>query len=170
MQLLVGIIGAIIGATIAGLSTYLIGRTQMRRELEYAYDRDLRARRIVSYISLYKLTGNMPRYWPTGNPARSDLLNWGRGLDDWYFGEAGGLFLSDPARQTYLQLLDVMGAITNVEDRSDSLLSEEEVQRLWRAGQALRRQLAADVGAAENPRVTGRQPWQSPPPGARFRY
>src|SRR2546421_408141 len=85
------------GAVAGGLSVFLTSRAQMRRELEYAYDRELRARRIEAYMSLYKRTDKLPRYWRT-NPKRMELSDFSYAFDGWYFGEAGGLFLSDKAR------------------------------------------------------------------------
>jgi hypothetical protein len=50
MELLVGLLGAPIGTAAGGLSAFLTGRAQMRRELAYAYDRELRARRMDAYM------------------------------------------------------------------------------------------------------------------------
>src|SRR5262249_4990871 len=88
-------------------------------------------------------------------------------FDDWYFGEAGGMFLSDKARQAYHDALEVIAAVSA--GPPDATLTDAEIERLWRAGQALRRTLAADVGAAEVPRLPGRPPTISPPPTKRFR-
>jgi hypothetical protein len=167
VELIIGLLGALLGTAVGALATLLTGRAQMRRELQYSYDRELRTRRMDSYASLYRQTGNMPRYW-TNHPARSLLSTWASGLVDWYFREAGGLYLSDPARDAYLSLFEVMATIAN-HDSSGERLSEDEVQRLWRAGQALRRQLAADIGAAEDPQLRGRHPSVSPPPQTRFK-
>jgi hypothetical protein len=167
VELIIGLLGALLGTTAGALATLLTGRAQMRRELQYSYDRELRTRRMDAYVSLYRQTGNMPRYWTT-NPARSLLSTWANGLNDWYFKEAGGLYLSDAARDAYLSLLEVMATMAN-DDSSGERLSEDEVQRLWRAGQALRRQLAADIGAAEDPQLRGRRPSISPPPQTRFK-
>jgi hypothetical protein len=166
MELFVGLIGALLGTAAGGLSAFLTGKAQLRRELEHAYDQELRTRRVDVYRSLYKRTCNLPRYWRT-NPARAELSGWSHGFDDWYFGEAGGLFLSDVARHAYLSMLEVMATVAN-DNAEEYRLSDEEVQRLWRAGQALRRQLAADIGTAEDPRLAGRQPIMSPPPRVRF--
>jgi len=160
MQLLVGLLGALAGAAAGGLSVFITSRAQMRRELEYAYDRELRARRIEAYMSLYKRTDKLPRYWRT-NPKRMDLSNFSEAFDDWYFGEAGGLFLTDNARDAYHSMLLVMATIAGEGSEKDQL-SDEDTERLWRAGQALRRRLAADIGAAEDPRLSGRLPAQSP--------
>jgi hypothetical protein len=139
----------------------------MRRELEYALDRDLRMRRLEPYMSLYRRTEKLPRYWRT-SPARADLSDWSEGFHEWYFAEAGGLFLSDDARLAYLSVLEVIAAVA-AEGSAESRLSDEEIERLWRAGQALRRQLAADIGAAEAPRLARRQPVVSPPAVVRFK-
>jgi hypothetical protein len=139
----------------------------MRRELEHTYDQELRTRRMESYMSLYKRTDKLPRYWPTKQPTRREMQEWVRAFDDWYFGEAGGMFLSDKARQAYHDALDVIAAVSD--GPPDATLTDSEIERLWRAGQALRRTLAADVGAAEVPRLPGREPLKSSSPAIRFR-
>jgi hypothetical protein len=167
MELIVGLLGVLVGTISGGFSAFLTNRNKMRQELEYAYDRELRIRRMEVYTSLYRRTDKYPRYHIT-ILARKELVAWAHSFDDWYFGEAGGLFLSNNARQAYLSMLDVTATVAN-DDSSGERISEEEVQLLWRAGQALRRQLAADIGAAENPRLTFRPPAMSPPPATRFK-
>jgi hypothetical protein len=164
-EFLVGLLGALVGTAAGGLTAFLTSRAQLRRELEYEYDRDLRARRVEAYASLYRRTANLPRYRRT-KPARTELSGWSEGFHSWYFDEAGGLFLSDAARKAYLSALEAMAAVAS--EGSSDRLSDEEVERLWRAGQALRRRLAADIGAAEDPRLAGRQPVPSPPATVRF--
>jgi hypothetical protein len=167
MELLVGVLGALIGTAAGGLSIFLTSRAQMRRDLAYAYDRDLRACRIEAYMSLYRLTDKLPRYWRT-NPQRMELSDFSEAFDGWYFGEAGGLFLSDGARQAYLSMLEVMATVAG-EEAGEDQLSDGDVERLWRAGQALRRRLAADIGAAEDPQLVGRLPVASPAPSVRMK-
>jgi hypothetical protein len=166
VDLLVGLIGALVGVAAGGFSTLLTGRAQLRRELEFAHDRELRTRRLEPYMSLYRRTKSLPRYWRTA-PARAELSAWSEGLHEWYFDEAGGLFLSDDARVAYLNVLEVIAVTANA-GKLDDPLSDEDMQRLWRAGQTLRRQLAADIGAANAPRLPSRQPVISPPATARF--
>jgi hypothetical protein len=167
MEWFIGFLGAVAGTAAGGLSVFLTTRDQMRRELAHGYDQELRARRIDSYVSLYKRTDKLPRYWPA-NPVRSEMDGWVRAFHDWYFAEAGGMFLSDKARQAYHDALDVMAAVSD--GPQDATLTDPEVERLWRAGQALRRVLAADVGTAEVPRLPGREPSKTPPPAVRFRF
>ncbi len=166
MEWFIGFLGAVIGTAAGGLSVFLTTRAQMRRELEHTYDQDLRARRVDAYKGLYKLTGKMPRYW-SRNPVRTEMREWPDAFDDWYFGEAGGLFLSDDARKAYNVALETMAAVSN-EGLDGEALTSEEIERMWRAGQALRRVLAADIGAAERPRLPGPQPYQTPAAEQRF--
>ena len=165
-QLLIVVLGALAGSLAGSVSAFLTSRVQMRRELQHTYDRELKSRRTDAYISLYKRTSNLPRYWPT-KPQRSALREWADIFDEWYFREAGGLFLTDPARDAYLSMLDVVASVS-AEGRPDEAITDDDVSRLWKAGQGLRRQLASDLGAAELPRVHGRKPAVSPPPKARF--
>jgi hypothetical protein len=167
MEWFIGFLGAVLGTAAGGLSVFLTTRAQMRRQLEHTYDQELRTRRMESYMSLYKRTGTLPRYWPAKQPIRKEMQGWVRAFDDWYFGEAGGMFLSDKARQAYHDALDVIADVSA--GPPDATLTDSEIERLWRAGQALRRTLAADVGAAEVPRLPGRPPVISPPPTIRFR-
>jgi hypothetical protein len=139
----------------------------MRRELVHSYDQELKARRVDAYRGLYKLTGKMPRYWPGRRPVRADMHEWPHAFDDWYFGEAGGLFLSDDARKAYNIALETMAAVSQ-DGPDDAALTGEEIERMWKAGQALRRVLAADIGASERPRLPGKASYQTPPAQERF--
>ena len=121
----------------------------MGRELAYTYDRELRARRIEAYMSLYKRTDKLPRYWRT-NPQRMELSDFSEAFEGWYFGEAGGLFLSDEARQAYLSMLEVMATVAG-EGSGEDQLSDEDTRRLWRAGQALRRSSPPTSGQRRTP-------------------
>ena len=133
MEWFIGFLGAVVGTAAGGLSVFLTTRAQMRRELEHTYDQELRTRRMESYMSLYKRTDKLPRYWTT-NPVRSEMQGWVQAFDDWYFGEAGGMFLSDKARQAYHDALDVMAAVSD--GPQDATLTDPEIDRLWRTGQA----------------------------------
>lgn len=166
MALLIGLVGAVVGAAAGGFSAFVTGRIQMRRELEYAHDRELRTQRLDPYKSLYRRTKNLPRYWRTA-PSRVELRTWSESLHEWYFDEAGGLFLSDDARVVYHEVLEVIAVTANA-GKQEAKLSETELERLWRAGQALRRQLAADIGSANSPRLKGIQPAVTPPATTRL--
>jgi hypothetical protein len=166
MALLIGLVGAIVGAAAGGFSAFLTGRVQMRRELEFAHDRELRTRRLDPYMSLYRRTKMLPRYWRIA-PARAEFAAWADSLHEWYFDEAGGLFLSDDARVVYHDVLEVIAVTANA-GKQEETVSEVELERLWRAGQALRRQLAADIGSADSPRLQGSRPAITPPATTRL--
>ena len=140
---------------------------EAQRELVYTYDRELKARRVEAYMSLYTRTATSRRYWRT-NPKRIELSDFSQAFDEWYFSEAGGLFLSDAAKQAYLSMLEVMATVRG-EGSAEDQLSDEETQRIWRAGQALRRILTADIGGAEDPQLAGRLPVMSPAPTVRMK-
>jgi len=65
-------------------------------------------------------------------------------------------------------MLEVMATVAG-EGPGEDQLPDEDIQRLWRAGQALRRRLASDIGAAEDPRLAGRLPAMSPAPTVRMK-
>jgi len=157
MEWFIGFLGAITGTATGGLSVFLTSRAQMRRELVYTYDQNLRARRVDAYQGSYKLTSKMPRQWPGEAPVRREMHEWAHQFDDWYFGEAGGMFLTNDARDAYTNALETMSAVLD-EGPDDATLTAEEVRRLWKAGQNLRRVLAADIGAANRPHMPGPLP------------
>ena len=148
MMLLIGLggvlLGALVGATVGGLSALLTDHVRARRDLRHGYDRDLRARRIDSFARLFRHAGTMPRYRPA-SPHRAALPSWADGLQDWYFDDAGGLFMSGDAHRRFLDLLDVLKDVAADATHGPRLV-EAEVDLVWRAGEALRRQLAADLG------------------------
>ena len=128
MEWVIGFLGAVLGTAAGGLSVFLTTRAQMRREPEHTYDQELRTRRMESYMSLYKRTDKLPRYWPAKQPIRREMQEWVRAFDDWYFGEAGGMFLSDKARQPYHDALEVMAAVSD--GPPDATLTDAEIERL----------------------------------------
>ncbi len=80
MEWFIGFLGAVLGTAAGGLSVFLTTttRAQMRRELEHTYDQELRTRRVESYMSLYKRTDKLPRYWPAKQPVRREMQGWVR--------------------------------------------------------------------------------------------
>jgi hypothetical protein len=87
-------------------------------------------------------------------------------LRDWYFGEeSGGMFLSQPARDQYFRLYNELeSAIAGLGDDTETL-SKEGAAELRQQASALRHQLVADLGAAEQPRTKWIMPamTQTPP-------
>lgn len=160
----IGLAGALVGAIAGGIVTWTTTRQQMRRELAFHYDRELRIRRFEAYKSLYMRTKILPRYWRT-NPTRSEISEWS--FDEWYFDESGGMFLTNAARELYHNALEAIASVHSA--TGPDRISDEEVERLWRAGQALRRQLSADLGSSDVPRMKGTRPYATPAPTTRIR-
>jgi hypothetical protein len=160
MAVLVGLAGVALGALVGAVTTYLTTRSTMRIELEHSYDRALRDKRLERYQHLFHISKCLPRYWlPTEAPTRRDLHRFRQDFHDWYFGEdAGGMFLTAPAKDAYMRLLNML-AETMREDRDDvqtsakSPLSADESQALRELASELRHRLAEDVGAANPPRL-----------------
>ncbi len=156
MATLIGILGAIVGILIGSIATYLTARSNMRRELEYSYDKTLRESRVGHYQALFHLSRCLPRYWRPGEePTRQELWGFGQEFSDWYFGaEAGGMFLTPAAKRAYMavqtKLLEVAASPS---DSADSQLSDSESEVLRTLGSELRHQLAEDVGSANLPRL-----------------
>jgi hypothetical protein len=160
MAVFFGLAGVVLGALVGALTTYLTTRSTMRIELEHSYDRALRDKRLERYQHLFQVSGCLPRYWlPAEAPTRRDLHRFRQDFRDWYFGEdAGGMFLTAPAKDAYLRLHNVLAEAIRA-DRDDvdgserSPLSADESQALRELASELRHQLAEDVGAANPPHL-----------------
>jgi hypothetical protein len=161
----IGLAGALVGAIAGGVATWTTTRQQMRRELAFHYDRELRVRRFEAYGSLYMRTKVLPRYWRT-NPRRPELSEWGFSFDEWYFDESGGMFLTNAAREQYHDALEAIASVHST--TGPDQISDKEVERLWRAGQTLRRQLSADLGSSDTPHLKGTRPYATPMPITRI--
>jgi hypothetical protein len=170
---LIGLIGVILGASLSAIATYLTTRSAKHIDLEYAYDRALRDKRLESYQQLFHVSRCLPRYWrPDETPSRRDLLRFRHDFHDWYFGkDAGGMFLTDAAKYAYMQLLNSLAEVAlsgrdDSEGSEGSPLAAEESQLLRKLASELRAQLSTDVGAAHPPRMRWIRPSQtmSPPP------
>ncbi|MFJ1767258.1 hypothetical protein ACIOD2_43480 [Amycolatopsis sp. NPDC088138] len=163
MQVYVGILGGALGGILGGIVTFLATRTKARLELLQAHDLVLQTERLARYQRLFHLSGRLPRYWRPGEaPGRQDLAALRQDLHDWYFGEeAGGLFLTQHAKTSYLKL---QNALVEAMDVGETPLSDHETRALRDLAGELRHQLSADIGAANPPRVKTRYPGSTLPP------
>ena len=172
MTVIIGLIGAIVGALVGAIATYLTTRSTMRLTLEHSYDQTLQGKRLERYQALFQVTRCLPRYWPPNveSPKRKDLQQYILDFGDWYFGDgAGGMFLTEAAKASYMRLLNLLAeAAFKDDDGSDSTtdfpLSTTESQTLRDAAAELRRQLTQDIGAANPPRIRWARPGQQAPP------
>lgn len=159
MAVLVGLVGVVLGGLVGALTTYFTTRSTMRIELEHSYDRALRDKRLERYQHLFHTSKCLPRYWlPAEAPTRQDLRRFRQDFHDWYFGEdAGGMFLTAPAKDAYMRLLNVLAEAMRedgyTQSSGGSPLSADESQALREVASELRHRLAEDVGAANSPRL-----------------
>jgi hypothetical protein len=148
VSFLAGIIGALIGTVAGALTTGFLARAQWNREIENARQKELRAERASRYVTLYRITRSMPRYWPQ-NPPRKRLTDLVEEMSDWYFA-GGGLYLGERSRQRYFDVLDALPEIAAAGSPA-STLTDSEVKRIALLGHELRGQLAFDLGAESYP-------------------
>ncbi|MEU4222145.1 hypothetical protein [Actinoplanes sp. NPDC026623] len=160
----IALVAALIGAIAGTLSTYLTLRPKLTLELEYAYDRTLRDKRIDSYQRLFYVTRHFPRYYlDDSRPTGSDLQQYRAELHDWYFNQvAGGMFLTAAAKRSFLELQNhIAGLIFDdglPRNDQNAPISPEACDELLALGRRLRHQLVADLGAANTPRISGTHP------------
>lgn len=170
MTAFIGFFGAILGALLGAIATYLTTRSNMRLTLEHSYDQTMQSKRMERYQALFHISKHLPRYWAPmeEEPKRKDLQQYIRDFHDWYFGEeAGGMFLTQAAKDIYMRLLNLLAEAAfaggdQTDSTGDHPLSAAESQALRDLASELRRQLAQDVGAANPPRLR----WTRPGPQA----
>jgi hypothetical protein len=160
MDAWVSVMTAVIGAVAGGAVTYFSSRSQLRIEAEHSYDRALRDLRLEHYQALFHLTRNIPREWITVElPTRSDVVRLREQFHDWYFDEtAGGMFLSQEAREAYFALQNDLESIQARLTVGSEPVSDRDSVGLRQRASALRHQLATDLGTAERPRRS----WTAP--------
>lgn len=147
------LIAAIIGAAGGGIVTFFSTRWQIRKELEFAYDKDLRERRIAAYTRLWRLLEPLAKYSrPIAQLTTVHVREMSDLLRHWYFAD-GGFFLSVEARDAYFALQEALTA-TVADDASQArVLSDPEFDGLREKGSALRTSLVTDVGSRRKPEV-----------------
>lgn len=160
MDVIIGLAGVVLGAVAGGIPTYYATRSNLRLEFTHAYDRALRDARLAHYQRLFHISECVPREWRPTEPSRGQLIEFRERFHGWYFGdEAGGLFLTERARQAYFRLQNRLQE-EGVRDSGTTPLSEEQSAALREAASELRHQLTEDVGTAQPPT----QPWIKPDP------
>ena len=160
MDAAVAIAGVVLGAIAGAVPTFFATRSNLRLEFTHAYDRVLRDARLTHYQRLFHLSECVPREWRPADPSRAELLEFRERFHDWYFGEeAGGLFLTERARQAYFRLQNQLQQ-EGTRDGGSTPLADAESAHLRELASELRHQLAEDVGTAQPPH----EPWSKPDP------
>src|SRR5689334_10341146 len=111
---------ALIAGAVGVLTTYLAAVLKLRSDLRFAYDKDLREKRIPKYEELWKLTGRFPKYGRAPELTFSDVEELSDQLRDWYFTK-GGMFLSDEGRNAYFSFQEGLAHTTPAHAQSATL-------------------------------------------------
>jgi hypothetical protein len=133
----ISMVAALAGLLLGGVVTYLTTSAQLRAEAEHAYDRALRDLRLPHYQQLFHLTEGIPRQWRMSDaPSRVELLALREQFHNWYFSDqAGGMFLSQAARDAYFLLQNhLQSAAAHLTDDSQPV-GEERLSQPPPAGQ-----------------------------------
>ena len=103
VAIITGLFGILSGALLAYLGAIL----KFRKDLEAAYDKDLRNKRIEVYTELWNQLQLLARFDQPEPLTPNTLEKLTVAMRKWYF-ETGGLYLSEAARITYFDLKGVI--------------------------------------------------------------
>ena len=133
-------------SVVTALVTAYLTTRKIREDMEAKYDTDLRDRRLKVYAELWASLEPLAKYAPPGPVTPRTLADLSRSLCAWYF-RAGGLFLSEPARDAYFALQDSLVAHEKA-DGPDAhrALDHTAFEAVRGRGSLLRTQLASDIG------------------------
>lgn len=159
-------VSALIGLLTGGVVTYLTSRAQLRSQAEHDYDLALRDLRLPHYRELFHLTGEIPReWWPSSALNKEGLLMLRARFHDWYYGtQAGGMFLSEEARNLYCLLQNELQNVAWRLAKDEDAPVEDDIVLLREKGSDLRHQLCSDLGVSERPRESWVVPTSPPHP------
>jgi hypothetical protein len=99
---LIGVFSALVGSYLG----YLQGQAKVRQDLQVEFDKNLRAERVESYKQAMKLMRKLPKYPEPIELTYEDLKTLSNNFTNWYFDDAGGLFLSHTSRDHCFDLQD----------------------------------------------------------------
>lgn len=152
MQILIGLLGGLMGTVVGGAVTWFTTDRTLRRKLEQSYDKELRTARIAAYKQLWQITSSLPRYaWPV-NPTRSELRALIEEFHSWYFA-VGGLFLSQKSKDAYFDMMNALDDAAGRRIVDDTRVDSSTYEQLFEYGESLRIELGADIGTGLQSRV-----------------
>ncbi len=145
---------ALLSFALGAVGSYLGLLWKVRKDLEAAYDKDLRERRLIAYKTLWAHLEPLAKYSRPGPVNGATLSQLSVQLRHWYFAD-GGIYLSDDTRDAYFRLQQALLEYSTEprNDRPDPSESEFEVIR--QSGSYLRTWMARDVGTRRRPMVEG---------------
>ena len=151
--ILVAVISGLFGLISGGFGTYLGAILKYRKELESAFDREIRKERIRVYPKLWQLLDVFARYDAPAPLDATRLETISVSMRAWFF-EDGGIFLSDRARDSYFALKKNLRFVVEASHkRGTSALQDDEVKQLIESASLLRAHLTKDLGTRRSPAV-----------------
>jgi hypothetical protein len=141
---------AIVSFALGAVGTYIALVSKVRKDLEAAYDKDLRTARLAAYKDLWGLLEPLAKYEPLGPVSGAVLKELSQKLRHWYFTQ-GGIYLTDDTRDAYFGLQD---ALTSVVAECTSLTKElaaSEFEAIRKKGSWVRTWMTRDVGTRKRP-------------------
>jgi hypothetical protein len=146
LEILAGLIGAVIGGFISWVTT----NARLRRELELLYDRELREKRVAAYSALWRKTKRVPRARLRGEVTGESLQAVREDWHNWYYDE-GGIYMSVSVRDAYFAAAAALQTAADAASGRD--VDDDEYARVYQRTKALRDALTADIGARVEPQV-----------------
>jgi hypothetical protein len=144
------IITGLLGIASGALVTYLGAILKFRKELEAAYDKDLRDKRIESYKELWEHLQLLARYDRPKPLNLQTLEELSVAMRQWYF-EVGGLYLSEETRSNYFDLKQSLkDLLDGPKYREGEALTEHDSKVLIGEASLLRARLTRDVGTRKS--------------------
>jgi hypothetical protein len=145
------LIAGFFGLVVAAFGTYVGVGWKIKKDLSAQYDADLRGLRLKSYLSLWAATELFALYARESAqafPNRRELREMTLELREWYFG-VGGIYLSEPARDSYFDVQKALGIVVeSIRWRDESLpcLDGRTFEQIRVLTSTLRTRLTHDVG------------------------
>lgn len=146
MSLLLTAIIATVSGFLGGLAKSFISRRSRS-------DDALLEKRRAIYAELWQFTGVLPLYPRDDTLTYATLASCNANLRDWYYRNAGGLFLSRATHQHYVEFQQALAktiASGASQRGKDDRVSPDDYEAARRAGSLLRTSLTNDLNSRQN--------------------
>lgn len=142
------IVSALIGAVTGILTT----SWKTRKDLESAYDIEVRKQRIEAYRALWELLQPLAYYSPPGPLTYEGVEDLSKKLRGWYF-KTGGLFLSERTREPYFDLQRALTGLFVRATNGEASLEDQIVEIVKALASRLRTSSTQDIATRVGPRL-----------------
>jgi hypothetical protein len=142
----------IVSALIGALTGILTTSWKTRKDLESAYDIELRKHRIEAYGALWKLLQPLAFYSPPGALTYEGVRKLSEELRRWYY-ETGGLFLSERTREPYFELQRALTGLSVGLQDEETVTNEQIVEIVKALASRLRTTSTQDIETRVGPRL-----------------